>query len=247
MKQICSDSKSINMPVHLASINSATHELLRFTPRTIAPASIPHQYIGTIVDNTVALLTAPANSLTDKPVAIRFSEESNWISLMQAVHRSFFSSIMSAVESGLTHIARTYQIPTVSKQGQKMLSKMAAIQKTCADAGLNVPELNSLADHFSSYKPNFADHLESVLQATAIDNKSKKRWRATFRALSIVRNKASHSDTTLTAVERDDLRTGGYEMMIDAQGGLALNPSLYARVTRSMLDFFDEVELGLQR
>lgn len=74
---------------HLQRILEAVDELTAFHSRTAAPAPMPHQFVGTVVDNTVGLLTAPANALDGGARAIRFSDHANWLSLMQAVHRSF--------------------------------------------------------------------------------------------------------------------------------------------------------------
>ncbi|MCG2585988.1 hypothetical protein [Massilia sp. TS11] len=226
---------------HLQRINESIEELQAFSPRTSAPAPIPHQYIGTIIDNTIGLLTAPANAVDKGSRNVQFAAPSNWLSLMQAVHRSFFSSLMSAVEKGLTHICQTKEIPIKSKQGEKLLAKVSAIQSTCTNAGLEIPELAELEKHFAAFKPTFADHLDSTLEATLLDKEAKKKWRRFFRALSIVRNKASHSDTTLTNAEREDLRSGGCEVMIDERNELVLNPRMYAQAAYFALQFFEEL------
>src|SRR5579884_1243306 len=93
-----------NIDAHLDSIVAAMEELLRISRRGAAPASIPSQYIGTIIDNTAALLTAPANALDQGNRHVTFSEPANWLSLMQALHRSFFASILIAVEAGLAYV-----------------------------------------------------------------------------------------------------------------------------------------------
>ncbi len=230
---------------HLQRITEAISELLAFHTRTASPAPIPHQFVGTIIDNTVGLLTAPANSLDGGSRSMRFEEAANWVSLMQSVHRSFFSSVLAAVELGITHLCQVHNIAVTSTQGEKFFGKVTAVQKASSAAGLDFPELAALAKHFSSYRPVFADYLEATLARAALEKTSKKHWRGFFRALSIVRNKTSHSDVSLTDTERNDLRNGGFEVMVDEHGELVLNPRMYAQVVHFTLQFFDELHLAL--
>jgi len=92
----------INKRSHLEHILASLDELLLVSKKTSAPSDNCFQYLGTTVDNTILLLTAPAKILDDGYRRLIFNEDKNWVSLMQEVHRSFFSSIQVAVEKALT-------------------------------------------------------------------------------------------------------------------------------------------------
>ena len=92
----------INKRSHLEHILASLDELLLVSKKTSAPSDNCFQYLGTTVDNTLSLLTAPANSLDDGHRRLIFNDDKNWVSLMQAVHRSFLSSVQIAVEKALT-------------------------------------------------------------------------------------------------------------------------------------------------
>ena len=84
---------------------------------------------GTTVDNTVGLLAAPANALDGGTRALRFSDTRNWLSLMQAVHRSFFSSLQLAIEAGLVAICRERGLQVPSRLRHRMKSAIEKIEK----------------------------------------------------------------------------------------------------------------------
>jgi hypothetical protein len=235
------EAPGVDLRIHLTRIEESLAELQTFHPRTAAPAAMPHQLIGTILDNTIVLLTAPANSIDRGSRNVVFSDSRNWLSAMQAVHRSFFSSLMSATEAGLAFVCAAHNAVVESSQRKKMMGIVEAIERSAAAANVELRELKQLRKSIPPDRPIFTDYLESVLKLSSISDSDKKVWRHFFRALSIVRNKASHSDTTLSEQERTDMRAGGCATMISPQGDLVLNPRMYAQVADFVLRFFDLV------
>src|SRR4051794_8685366 len=112
---------SLDRSAHLQRIEEALAMLQSFHARTSAPVPLPHQYVGTIIDNTVALLTAPANALDGGARRIIFDQDRSWLSLMQAVHRSFFSSIHTAVEAGLHTMCAELGVNPTSSYKRRMI------------------------------------------------------------------------------------------------------------------------------
>jgi len=106
---------------------------MSFHARTAAPAPIPHQYVGTVADTTIGLLTAPANALDNGVRRIQFSNDRNWLSLMQAVHRSFFSSLQLAIESGLEAICREQGLKVSSRLRESIESAIGKIESVADD------------------------------------------------------------------------------------------------------------------
>ncbi|HAU2062766.1 TPA: hypothetical protein JBK43_14670, partial [Legionella pneumophila] len=108
-------TNEINRNSHLQHILTTLEELIIISKKTAAPSDNCFQYIGTIVDNTIGLLTAPANSLDGGNRRISFNDDNNWVSLMQAVHRSFLSSIQTSVERALAESCKIIEIKSKKK------------------------------------------------------------------------------------------------------------------------------------
>ena len=234
-------SQSIDRRRHLEVISESIEELLTLHPRTAEPAPLPHQYIGTIVDNTVGLLTAPANSLDQGARCLSFEHDRNWLSLMQAVHRSFFSSLHTATEMALGDICE--------KRGLVVISRLeAAAQKAFDELSPELPDtlaanraLKNLRKLIRTVHPGFNDYLEQAILTSALSKDEQATWRKYFRALSIGRNKASHSAPALSPAEVNDLRDGGYGVMVNEDGSLVMNPLMYFQAATHVLDFLDAI------
>jgi hypothetical protein len=158
---------------------------------------------------------------------------------MQAVHRSFFASIHLATERGLTELCERNGIAISSSLYE---SSTRAIEKIEAAAGENESvhrALKELRVLIPANRPFFNDYLNAALSNSQLGKKTKTQWRRFFGALSIVRNKASHSDTTLTESERKKLAEGGFAVLISDTGELVMNPRMYVQAASYILDFFD--------
>jgi hypothetical protein len=240
------NSQNIDRQRHLEVINESIKELLTLHARTAEPAPLPHQYIGTIVDNTVGLLTAPANSLDQGARSIVFEQDRNWLSLVQAVHRSFFSSLHTATEMALGEICE--------KRGLVVTSRLyAAAQKAFDELTPELPDtvaarraVKNLRNLIRTVHPGFNDYLELAISTSALPKDAQATWRKYFRALSIVRNKASHSAPALSLAEVEDLRKGGYGVMVNESGSLVMNPRMYFQAATHVLDFLDAVGVPKQ-
>lgn len=229
----------IDTSKHLQRILEAIDELIRLHVRTAAPAPMPHQYVGTVVDNTIGLLTAPANALENGVRRIQFSDARNWLSLMQAVHRSFFSSLQLAIEAGLEAICRQQGLKVSSRLRENMDSAIGKIESVAGDNEEVHRGIRHLRTFLKTYRPGFDDYLESVLTTVSLPRRTKARWRRFFRALSIVRNKASHFDTSLSDPERKVLIEGGCRTMVSKSGDLVMNPRMYVQFVTFSLQFLD--------
>jgi hypothetical protein len=228
---------SLDRTSHITRIEEALAALLAIQTRTAAPAPFPHQVVGTILDNTACLLTAPANALDGGCRVVSFSEDRNWVSAMQAVHRSFFSSIQSAVELGLATICEEAG-SVVEIARNRRITKLAHGLADKVDSTLIAGELREL-ERLRHSTPAFNDYLETALRVRQMPMAFKRTWRRYFDALSIVRNKASHSDWRLTIGEQRRLREQGFAVMVSPAGELQLNPRIYEQVAAHVLDFFD--------
>jgi len=230
----------LNKATHLQRILESINQLLLVSAKTGNPAPIPHQYIGTVIDNTIGLLTATANSLDLGNRVISHTEDHQWLSLMQSVNRSFFSSIHIATETALAHICTTNNIEVLSRQQEKMSKAIDAIEAAIENKAILKKQFKSLRASCLKH-PAFKDYLETALSIKEHNSDFKKTWRKFFDALSIIRNKVSHSNPTLNYKEKEKIRDGGFGVFISAEGTLQFNSRMYEQVAVFTLEFFDEL------
>jgi hypothetical protein len=224
---------------HILAIDASIAELFDLESRTAEPAPLPHQFIGTVVDNTLTLLTAPANSLDNAGRVVSISDTVNWLSVMQAVHRSFYSSILLAVERGLKSICDQHNVEIDCKRKLTFENLLNIVETETTHSPETTKALKELRNLTKSNRPEFSDYLNTALNTTALNKKTKTEWRNFFAGLSIVRNKVSHSDPTLSEIEQSNLRKWGFSPLVSDDGILKINPRHYTQTVNSILDFFD--------
>src|SRR5438132_336799 len=132
-------------------------ELLELSRHTGHPAAMPLQYVGTIIDNAVALLAVPLDGLNPNPQFVIASEDSVWYSLVAAVHRAFLTSLQAAVEKGLGELCNEWQLEV--EAGARVRSTALADAITAkVDAERIAQELTELR-RMGSTHPAFEDFL----------------------------------------------------------------------------------------
>ena len=225
---------------HLARIDESIRELSDLEVRTSSPAHVSHQYIGTVVDNTIALLTAPANSLDGGHRLVTISDPKNWVSIMQAVHRSFFSSVHLATERALAELCEGRLVTVQSGLALKLDKEISSLLEMIDDDA-TIQQVRRLKKSLPRFRSSFDDYLNAVLEWSDLSRERKRSWRKYFGALSIVRNRISHSDPTLSTKEAQSLRDGGCGVMVSNDGSLVVNPRMYKQVASHILDFLDQL------
>jgi len=184
----------------------------------MAPAPIPHQYIGTVIDNTIGLLTAPANALDDGMRRIEFGEDRAWLSLMGAVHRSFLSSMHLATEAGLIAICRGLGVEIKIGQNRRITRIVQTLSERVGRE--NILDILDDLESLKQSNPEFGDYLTAALNARPMTKRTRASWQRYFKALSIFRNKVSHSDSGISTIEKQQLMDGGFDVIIAADGSL---------------------------
>lgn len=219
---------------HLKRIQESIDELMPLSVTSAAPASIQYQYIGTLVDNTLVLLTGVANSLDGGGRSIWFSDFENWVSAMQAVHRSFYSSLISFIEKGLSDFCEQKKIEV--KSGREKTAE--SIIKTSNVGDKLAKKIKQLAGD----RPDFMDYIDVVIVNTIPER--EKHWRPFFEALKVVRNKSSHSDPSLSSLEKEKLKKGGLGALVSKSSNLQINTRNYKQIIDCVLQFYKEVGLS---
>lgn len=231
---------SFDKDKHIKEIDRSIGELLTLQDRTKAPAIIQNQFIGTVIDNTVCLLTAPANSLDKGNRHVTYDKSENWISAMQAVHRSFYSSIHLAIEKALDEFCKEKSVKVESSIKKEYEREFLKLKRNLDET--TEPLVAKFFDKMSrSLRPNFDDYLQTALEISSIKKDRKKMWRKFYDALTILRNKSAHSDPNLTDNEVQRLKDGGYGALVSTNNQLQINPRNYFQIAFHTLDFFDEL------
>ena len=230
---------------HLLEIEASIEELLELSTGLGDPAPVPHQYVGTVVDNVICLLTAPANSLDAGSRLVIPSEDRTWLSTMVAVHRAFLASLQAGIEAGLVHMCQKLGV-AVQSRSRARATRLAASIREKVDATPIRKELRDL-ERMGDAHPSFDDYLAAVLRTCLTADDRRSSWRHFFRALSIARNKAAHFDPRLTPLEREELVAGGLGSMVDERGELQINPRMYTQLARLSVNFFSEALQGMPR
>jgi hypothetical protein len=233
-------AQPLDRPTHLAHIVQAIEDLSKFSTKTTAPAPIPHQFVGTVIDNTTCLLHAPANTL-DSGGRFATLEDHNWKSLIAAVHRSFLSSIHLATEASLKHFCEERNIMVSSKIDQNLSEALDKIQRASEKNPEISKPLKTIRTLSIQRHPCFDDYLETALKISSLTTDKKTEWRKFFLALSTARNKVSHSDSSLSEHNKHILAEGKLEALISATGGLQFNPTQYKPIVELTLNFFDQL------
>jgi len=231
---------NFNRDNHIREIDKAFEELFNLQDRTKAPASIQNQFIGTVIDNTLCLITGPGNSLDKGKRHVVYDKPENWISAMQAVHRSFYASVHLAIERGLIEYCEQRSV-TVESSVKKEYEKKYEKIKNKLTAETQPLVTNLFEKMTKGISPNFYDYLNSALENSTIENKNKIGWRKIFDGLTIIRNKSSHSDPSLSENEIQRLKEGGYDALVSTENQLQLNPRNYYQIVVPILDFFDDL------
>jgi len=234
------DSLSADDRRNLEVIDETISKLITMIPETSPPASIPRRYIGTIIANTATLLTAPANLLdrAGRFVASSLPAE-EFKSSIQSVHRSFYTSLIQALELALKEICRLKDIEITAHNKTKRDKLYDQIAPSVGNSGDAYKALKKLQKYNTKSHFEAADYLNAALSATNLDDLQNKRWRAYFRALTIVRNKSSHSDTSLSEGEKTELRNGELGECVSDDGVLVINPTMYLSNLTRVLELID--------
>lgn len=225
--------------IHLATLEQTIAELLPVSRMTAAPAPNAYQFVGTMVDNTLTLLLGVTNCLDQGNRSIQFSNFRNWISAMQAVHRSFYSSIIMAVEKSLTEYCLEERIQVKSSRLQDADKLIEELSHTLTDK--QAKAIRRLAGR----DPQFRDYVDTVLRAKLNDQSRRKTWVKYFDALRVLRNKASHSDVSLSDSERETLMNGECGQFVSAEGTLQTNTTTYKYVLDRIFMFYQDIGIPL--
>lgn len=161
-----------------------------------------------------------------------------------SMHRQFFADLHTGVEAGLIQIIKNKNVQIEISKKKRAESIVKRIENKIADISIISKEIEDIKKLVVN-RPAFNDHLDTVLKATNLSEDYKKSSRSYFEALSIIRNKVSHSDMTLTDGEKTKLKNGKLGNAIGSDGLLQMTVEGYKPLITDVVRFFDNVHTNL--
>lgn len=220
---------------HIKRIDESIKELISLQVITSPPASTQMCFLGTAITSMIYHLVGVANALDGGSRSIVKGEFEDWLSYMKTIHRVFFSLIHACLELALLEIISQHKIPInvgYNKKIDNILVNLKSVE--------NSNKARKLIEKMKRKNPEFNDHLEAILKNRFKEVKKRKMWRNYFKALSIVRNKSSHSDVTLTSEQKEILLSGGFRVMVSEDGSLVANSRMYKQICDHIIQFLNE-------
>lgn len=225
---------------HIKEIEDTINELNSIPEKVKVPKE-ETKFLGTVLANTISFLSSAANSLDNGKRVKAFNHIDDWGELLKAINRSFFSTIIISTERGLElYISKKGGVIESSQKRtcQKKYDKI----RTLLDGDTLVKFDSFVKEVIKNIKPTFADYLEEALRLSTFDKKGKRSIRNFFSALTIVRNKSSHSNPSLTENEIERLKEGGLSFFISTSGDLVASHRYYYSLSEYIIGFLQRLD-----
>ncbi len=161
------------------------------------------------------------------------------------MHRVFFGDLHVAVEEGLRKIITEQKLTIITSKVLMANNIVNKISSKLSDMTAIKHELTEIKKLASNH-PTFNDYLNTVLNhIKRLSNKYKKASRVYFDGLSIIRNKVSHSDMSLTDIEKQKLKNAKLGNAISKDGLLQMTFEGYKFLVGDVIRFFDTLYANL--
>lgn len=158
-----------------------------------------------------------------------------------AMHRTFFSDMHVATEDGLRKIIKEHDFEVLVNKIEQAKSIVKKIETKVVGHTVIASELKEIMILVGSH-PTFNDYLNSILNnVKGLDKEYKHSCRVYFDAVSIIRNKVSHSDMTLSENEKTKLIGAKFKNAISKNGELQMTFEGYKFLIADIVQFFDAI------
>ncbi len=193
-------------------------------------------YLRTGIHTVVVLLSATASVYDGRFRPVNFSNEVDLLNHQNIVNRIFISLIHTGLEAAIDKLIsqKKHSIDSSMKNELNQL-----IDKVLCECKSNSSSLIKLRNKANKLKPTFNDKISIVLKS--FDKKQKKMWLNYFSALSIIRHKCSHSDTTLSSTEIRDIKKSPFSVFLTVHNELNMHVGRYKEIVDHLLKFIDQV------
>ena len=227
------------MEDEIKSLDSALTKLLDFEKDLGNKVEL--RGLGAVVQGIICFLTVAANTLDKGQRQLRFSEKDDWNNLMTLINRAFYANLHTAIEAELLDFCKRKNTDVESSHRRKLLKEFNERLRP------NLPP--SLADEFEIFiqkilpdRPSSNDILNSALKVATFTNDDKKYFRRLYEALSVLRNKSSHSDITLTESDKLKLQDAQLTFLVSSTDTLQSQPGHYFILTQMVSLFLERLK-----
>ncbi len=158
-----------------------------------------------------------------------------------SMHREFLRELHTNIEDGLSQIVEQKQFPLLITKEEQAKSIVESIKQKLGDTTIIRTELKKIL-RLGGMFPTFNDYLNTVIENIPLPETYRHECRMYFDAFSIVRNKMSHSDMTLSESEKEKLITAKFGKIIAPDGkGMQMTFEGYKLLIGDAIRFFDQL------
>lgn len=213
----------------ISSLDSAIRNLIELGKNL--SDKLEFQTLGTVIQATTCFLTVAANTLDNGERQLKFSEHQDWKNLMASINRYFYAHVHTAIELQLVEFCRIRNLTIQSTQKRRLLDKYEEELKSKVPKDFH-PKIEAFLSKNAYDKPSTMDVLNTALTKVNIVNKDKAYFRQFYDALSILRNKSSHSDTALSTSEISRLQQAKLDFLVSDKGELQSKAGHYVIISK---------------
>lgn len=232
------DQKQKNILIEKLKKSINTLQTLQILLRKKNP---PHEMLYPVIVNAVIGMTNALLYLEEKhPYMLSFNEDF-FNNLQVTMHITFFSDLHTGTEECLAQIIKNKGFVIKVNKLEQAKSIIKSIERKTNNSSGIKNDLKKIRNLVSK-NPTFNDFLNTVLNnSPGLSETYKKECRLYFDALSIIRNKVSHSRTALTENEKARLTSAKFKTAIDKGGNLQMTFEGYIHLIDDVVRFLDTI------
>lgn len=201
----------------------------------------PHDFIQPLLGNAVIEMADLTLYLEGKNLYQPVFDEAFFNNRQVSMHRVFFSDLHISTEDGLRKIIKDKKFKVEISRAKQANSIVEKIKSKLPSHSLIESELKKIT-RLGGNHPTFGDYLNTVLNGIkGLSQEYKNECRIYFDAVSIIRNKVSHSDMTLDENEKTKLKAAKYANAISPTGDLQMTFEGYYPLATDVIRFFDNL------
>jgi hypothetical protein len=196
--------------------------------------------LGTVVQGTICFLTIAVNTLDEGQRKLKFTKKDDWNNLMAFINRAFYANLHTAIEVELLEFCSRKNIEVGLTQRRKWIEEFEQTLKPKIPSSLTA-EIESFIQKILPERPSTLDILNSALKETQFSKEDKKYFRNLYGALSVLRNKSSHSDISLTDGDKLKLENAQLTFLVTSSGTLQSQPGHYSHLAKMVSLFLERL------
>lgn len=201
-------------------------------------------FLAPCLENAVYALTCSLAYVDKKNILLPKFRVKYFKNRQITMHRTFLRDLHSNTEDGLRRIIKSQKFKVENSSKNRIEGIIVRIKTKAGVVNLSA-EIEDL-QKISGNRYSFPDYLDCILKnVSGLKNQYRKDARFYFEALSIVRNKVSHSDMTLTNNEHEKLRVAKLGRMINSRKQLQMTFEGYRLLLGDVIRFFDNLYANL--